>query len=124
MNTSLLSLVFLALLTLPTASSHAKDLKIRYVKDNGYINVYDGAGGPNFYALQTKMVTPEAICYFEGSESSREENAVIAVNTEGCQIRFTFTGDTVTAEYNDFNPERCDVCGRGMTFEGVFHKMP
>jgi len=119
------TIVLLTLLSFGLAAqAGAKDAKTRYVKDNGYVLEHQGAGGPNGYTIETKIEKLEAICYFEGAEIGREGDAVIARNTEGCEVRLTYAGDTVKVKYNNFNPEVCDVCGRGMTLEGTYKKIP
>jgi hypothetical protein len=115
--------VFFGLLAL-AQPVQAKEQKTRYLKDNGYVLVHEGAGGPCAYTIETQIPKLEAICYFEGSEIAREGDSVIARNTEGCEVRLTFSGDMVKVKYNNFNPEVCDVCGRGMTLEGQYKKSP
>lgn len=114
---------FLGLFVLDGAAQ-AKDLKTRYVKDNGYVLVFEGAGGPSGYTIETQIPKLEAICYFEGSEIAREGDSVIARNAEGCEVKLSFSADAVKVKYNNFNPEVCDVCGRGMTLEGQYKKTP
>lgn len=84
----------------------------------------ESAGRPRGYTIETKMENPEAICYFEGAEIAREGDVDIARNTEGCEIRLTYVGDTVKVKYNHFDKEVCDVCGRGMAFDGSYTKAP
>jgi|GEM_PF-5092271 len=116
----LAALFFLGLFFAPGQAS----AKVRYVKDNGYVDVHQGAGGPSSFTIETQIEKLEAICYFEGAEVSREAEAVIARNTEGCEVKLLFGADSVKVKYNNFNPEVCDVCGRGMTLEGTYKKAP
>jgi len=120
MGTRLVLLASLAAFALSAAPALAREAASRYVKADGHVLVYEGSGGPRSYTIETNMVSPEAICYFEGVEVGREGDSEIARNTEGCEIRLTFAGDEVSVKYFHFDKAVCDVCGSGMVFNGTY----